>query len=79
MRRVALLIFAEGFGSSVSTPTFAAKVRAACIELGIAHEGLTAPTALAACHKAMGIEARGPGVGCIAIAGLGQWSGETKG
>ena len=41
-------------------PTFAAKVRAACAELGISDAGMTVPDALRACNAELGIEVEGP-------------------
>ena len=44
----------------VPGPTFAAKVRAACAELGISDTGLTVPELLRACNAEMGIDVEGP-------------------
>jgi magnesium-dependent phosphatase 1 len=44
----------------VPGPTFAAKVRAACAELGISDSGLTVPELLRACNAEMGIDVEGP-------------------
>lgn len=57
---LAVVLNLHGSASALSNAVpFAAKVRAACAELGIAQEGSTLPTALAACNEAMGIEASG--------------------
>ena len=44
----------------VPGPTFAAKVRAACAELGISDGGLIVPELLRACNAEMGIDVEGP-------------------
>ena len=49
-----------GLHLSVSGATIAAKIRAACRQLGIDNTDLTIPAALKACNEAIGVEQSGP-------------------